>query len=277
MTMPVLSEYRLPQPFQRYRACMVTRLLWEPLPESWPAAPKRQGGLRGLTARVREAAAAVLRRDDMERRVRRGAMQAIVREAYQQTLAEQDSERRGPVAFADAWKTRLAALLARDTVEVSGWSEIAIAELDTDLGWSLYAAVCRARSEAIAQAAATPSRPSLPAESQTAFHEFSIVASDEHSLGRIRYEICEPCGVGLLLKISFSSDWQFCGLGTLALRQMEARHPGLTWYTTGQYSHAKGFYERYRQGSRSPWTEKQHPCPHFENPIAPTSALRRAD
>ncbi|WP_433358680.1 hypothetical protein [Streptosporangium sp. CA-115845] len=242
---------------------MVMRLLWEPLPELWPAAPKRPAGLRGLIAWVRDTAAALSQRDDIERRMRRAATQAIVREAYQQTLAEQDSEHRRPAEFADVWKTRLAALLSRETVEVSGWSQIAIADLDTDLGWSLYAAASRARSEAIARATATPSRPGRVADSQTLFYEFSIAAGDEHPLGHVRYEICELCSVGLLNKISFSLDWQFCGLGTVALRQMEIRHPGLTWYTSGQYSHAKGFYERYRQDSDSPWTEKQHPCRHF--------------
>jgi hypothetical protein len=58
----------------------------------------------------------------------------------------------------------------------------------------------------------------------------------------------------LLYKIEFSPDWQFCGLGRLALNQLESRHPELMWYTTGQFKHARGFYERYRQGSSSPWT-----------------------
>ncbi|WP_055482993.1 hypothetical protein [Sphaerimonospora mesophila] len=71
------------------------------------------------------------------------------------------------------------------------------------------------------------------------------------------------CSVGLLRKISFSLEWQFCGLGTLALRELETRHPDLTWYTTGQYEPAQGFYERYRHSSHSPWTDEQHPCPHF--------------
>ena len=52
--------------------------------------------------------------------------------------------------------------------------------------------------------------------------------------------------------------------GRLALGQLEARHPGVTWYTTGQFKHARGFYDRYRQGSDSPWTDKQHPCLHFD-------------
>ncbi|MFI7643401.1 hypothetical protein [Nonomuraea sp. NPDC049400] len=243
---------------------MLVRLLWKPLPESWlPVAPQRSTGLRGLIAWIQEMAAGAPQGDDVERRVRRGAMQAIVREAFQQTVAEQDSEHRGPAAFADAWKARLAALLSQESVEVSGWADITIAELDTDLGWSLYAAASRARSETIARANATPSRRRGTDDAPTVSFEFSIAADGDGSLGRVQYAICEPCGVGLLKKISFSPEWHCCGFGSLALRELETRHSGLTWYTSGQYAHAKGFYARYRQGSDSPWTAKQHPCPHF--------------
>ncbi|MGW5689031.1 hypothetical protein [Nonomuraea sp. NPDC003754] len=243
---------------------MLVQLLWKPLPESWPApAPQRPAGLRGLVAWVRDIAAAAPQRDDVERRVRRGAMQAIVREAFQQTVAEQDSEHRGPAEFADVWKARLTAFLAEEVVEVTGWGEITIAELDADLGWSLYAAASRARMETIARATATPSRHRGMDDEPTVSYEFSIAADGDGSLGRVQYAICEPCGVGLLKKISFSTEWHSCGFGTLALRELETRHPGLTWYTTGQYAHARGFYDRYRSGSDSPWTAQQHPCPHF--------------
>ena len=67
----------------------------------------------------------------------------------------------------------------------------------------------------------------------------------------------------MLYKISFDPDWQFCGLGRLVLGEIEDRHPVLTWYTTAQFKEARGFYDRYRQGSSSPWSDKQHPCPHF--------------
>ncbi|MFG1949286.1 hypothetical protein [Nonomuraea sp. NPDC048826] len=243
---------------------MLVRLLWKPLPESWPeAAPQRSAGLRGLAARVWEVAAGVPRDDDVERRVRRGAMQAIVRESFQQTVAEQDSEHRGPAAFAEAWKARLAAVLAQETVEVTGWGEITIAELDIDLGWSLYEAASRARAEAIARAVATPGCRRGADDGPTVSFEFSIAADGDGSLGRVQYAICESCGVGLLKKISFSPEWHCCGFGTLALRELETRHPALTWYTTGQYAHAQGFYQRYRHRSDSPWTADQHPCPHF--------------
>ncbi|RBQ12179.1 hypothetical protein DP939_44350 [Spongiactinospora rosea] len=190
-------------------------------------------------------------------------MQAIVREAFQQTVAEQDDEHRGPAAFAEAWKARLDALLTQETVAVTGWGEIAIAGLDTDLGWSLYQAAGRARAEAIMRAAATPGRRRGPDDGPAVSYEFSIAAEGEGSLGDVHYAICAPCGIGLLKKISFSPEWHYCGFGTLALREMEARHPDLSWYTTGQYAHAQGFYQRYRRRSDSPWTAGQHPCPHF--------------
>ncbi|MEV0623516.1 hypothetical protein AB0I81_60085 [Nonomuraea sp. NPDC050404] len=91
---------------------MLVRLLWKPLPESWPEAEApRPAGLRAVIALVREVAAGVPQHDDVERRVRRAATQAIVRDAFQQTVAEQDSEHRGPAEFADAWRVRLADLL----------------------------------------------------------------------------------------------------------------------------------------------------------------------
>ncbi|MEV0623514.1 hypothetical protein AB0I81_60075 [Nonomuraea sp. NPDC050404] len=144
-----------------------------------------------------------------------------------------------------------------------GWGDIIVAELDANLGWSLYAAASRARAETIARAAATPSRLRRADDGSTSSFDFSIAADGAASLGRVQYTICEPCCIGLLRKISFSPEWHCCGLGTLALRELETRHPTLTWYTTGQYAHARGFYDRYRDGSSSPWTASQHPCPHF--------------
>jgi hypothetical protein len=91
---------------------------------------------------------------------------------------------------------------------------------------------------------------------------FSLVG-DGDELGVVHFGVCAPCQVGLLRKISISLDWQYSGLGSMALRELERRHPGLTWYTTGQYAWAQGFYARIRTRSSSPWTMRQRPCPHF--------------
>ncbi|MEV1246734.1 hypothetical protein [Nonomuraea sp. NPDC049750] len=42
--------------------------------------------------------------DDFEERMRRAATQAIVREAYHQTVGEQEDEQRRPTASAQAWR-----------------------------------------------------------------------------------------------------------------------------------------------------------------------------
>ena len=152
--------------------------------------------------------------------------------------------------------------LDRDSVELSGWSPIAITGGDTDLAWRLYELASRAWQDAIEHAVAAPSRP-VERGQQVPNFEFSIVSDGE---------LARRCHVRDLpivprrpaVQVGFPDDWQFCGLGRLALSQLEARHPDLTWYTTGQSRHARGFYDRYRQGSGSPWTVRQHPCPHFD-------------
>lgn len=194
--------------------------------------------------------------------MRRGAVQAVVREAYRLTMAEQDRERRGPGAFAVAWRARLADLLAGDMVEVPGWSKLATAELDTALAWALFEAASSARQETVARAVVEPSRLVSTAGPHVRVFEFAVSSGGEQELGHVKYGTCGRCRTGLLYKISFPSDWQFCGLGSRALGELEARHPDLAWSTTGEYAHARGFYDRYRDGSGSRWTE-QRPCPHF--------------
>lgn len=199
----------------------------------------------------------------VKRRVSRGQVQALVRQAYDATVAEQDGAHRKPAEFAETWRAHLASMLEQETVDVPGWSLITIADVDTDLAWRLYDAASYARNHTIEYAKPTRSKRAKWAETQAQVFEFAIV-SDGDTLGEIRYGICPPCGTGLLYKISFDQDFQFCGLGRLALGQLETRHLGLTWYTTSQFKDARGFYNRYRQDSESPWTDRQHPCPHFD-------------
>ncbi|MES9602380.1 MULTISPECIES: hypothetical protein [Actinomadura] len=116
----------------------------------------------------------------------------------------------------------------------------------------------------MADAEATPSRLVRIAAWPTSTFTFTIAAVGGTSMGRVTYGICEECGFGVLYKISFAPDWQFCGFGRLALNQLESRHPDATWFTSGQYSQAIGFYANYRQGSMSPWTPEIRPCPHFD-------------
>jgi hypothetical protein len=244
---------------------LMVQLLWDPLPDTLSAPGRRRfPWLRDLAAAMTASTASMSEQQEQERvnrRVRRGSIQALVREAYRAAVAEQDSEHRPPAAFTQAWHAHLAGLLDQGSPNLPGWGPITITGGDIDLAWSLFGLVSRARQDAIEHATAAPSR-RIERGQQVPTFEFSIV-TDGDSLGDVTYGTCESCGVGLLYKIGFPDDWQFCGLGRLALSQLEARHPDLTWYTTGQSRHAKGFYDRYRQGSTSPWTARQHPCPHF--------------
>lgn len=215
------------------------QLLWQPLPDAVPAS-QSQADLR----------------------VRRGAVQGLVRQAYLATVAEQDSKHRPPVAFAQAWRAHLTGLLAQDSAESPGHTPTTITGSDLDLAWRLYELAHGARLNAIERARPTPIEP-VQRGMQVPTFEFSI-ASEGESLGDVTYGICRPCSAGMLYRIEFAPDWQFCGFGRLALSQLESRHPDLTWFTTGQFPHARGSYDHYRLDSDNPWTDQQNPCPHFD-------------
>ncbi len=242
---------------------LLTELLWQPLPDPLPP-PAERGWLRGLarTLPAKMALAQLPPQELVERRVRRGTVQALVREAFQRTVAEQDSAHRPPAAFTQAWRDHLAGLLGQSSIDLDGHGQVTIADLDTGLAWSLFEAASRARKDAAEQARPAHSRRVQWGTLQVQTLEFAITSGGV-TLGEVRYGICPPCSTGLLYKISIDPEFQFCGLGRQALGQLEARHPDLTWYTTGQFRHARGFYDRYRQHSPSPWTSQQRPCPHF--------------
>jgi hypothetical protein len=241
---------------------LLVQLLWRPLPDTLPAfgwqiPPSRDLAVVSAAETNRESG-----RAQADRRVRAGSVQALVRKAYLATVAEQDSAHRPPVSFVRAWRACLVGLLAHGSIGPPGCAPMTIAGADFDLAWRLFELARCARQSAIEHATPTPSR-RVQRGKQVPTFEFSIVSEDE-SLGDVTYGICQSCRTGMLYQIEFTPDWQFCGLGRLALSQLEVRHPDLTWYTTGQLQHARGFYEHYRQSSTSPWTDKQQPCPHFD-------------
>ena len=238
-----------------------SQLLWDPLPDQLPPVGRRWlPRFRAAARMVADSRAPA--QQLVESRVRRGRSQALVRAAYLATVAEQDEAHRRPVEFADAWRAHLQSLLDPGGCELSGWGSFTIADLDIDLVWALLKAASRARNDALEHATITRSRPAQVGNQQARTFDLAIT-SEGHTLGEVRYSVCEPCRAGLLHKISIDMDWHFCGLGRRALRQLEARHPDVAWYTTGQYKHARGFYDRYRQDSNSPWSVAQRPCPHL--------------
>jgi hypothetical protein len=240
---------------------LLFQLLWDPLPDQLPAPDRRR--LRCF--RILTGAAALSRlpaRQLVENRVRRGRSQALVQAAYMATVAEQEEAHRRPAEFAEAWHAHVQSLLDPGACELSGWGSFTIADLDVDLVWALLESASSARYDALERATITRSRPAQARNQLVRTFDLTI-ASEGHTFGQVRYSVCEPCRAGLLHKISIDTDWHFCGLGRQALRQLETRHPDAVWYTTGQYKHSRGFYDRYRQDSTSPWTVAQQPCPHL--------------
>lgn len=241
---------------------LLARLLWRPLPDALPTFEWWLFPSRDPAVAWAEDADPESEQAQVDRRVRVGSIQALVRKAYLATVAEQDEEHRHPASFAQAWRAHLVGLLAQESANPPGRAPMKIAGSDLDLAWRLYELARRARQNAIERATPTPSQ-QVQRGKQVPTFEFSIVSEGE-SLGDVTYGICRSCGTGMLYRIEFAPDWQFCGFGRLALSQLEARHPDLTWYTTGQFQHARSFYERYRQSSTSPWADDQQPCPHFD-------------
>jgi hypothetical protein len=206
---------------------LLSELLWKPLPERLPSVKPQR-----LADRLRELASDIASeiagsqssvQDVVERRVRRGFAQALVAEAYQATLAEQDSTHRRPAAFAEAWRTHLATLMDQPIIDLHAWGPHTRDDFDADFAWELLEAASCARQRSIDHATATKGKQVQRGQRVPTF-EFSIVG-DGSSLGDVIYGVCLPCRVGLLYKIGFPTDWQFCGLGGLALGQLEARHP----------------------------------------------------
>lgn len=157
-------------------------------------------------------------------RVRRGIVQRLVRDAYQATVADQDREHRRPHEFADAWRANLASALDRADVDLSGSGPEALSADDIGLAWKLYEAASRGRKEALGHVKLEHSQPSRMGSLKVPIFEITVT-SEGGELGAAKYGTCYPCGVGLLQKISFDPDWQFCGLGRLTLNELEARHP----------------------------------------------------
>ncbi|MGY0236564.1 hypothetical protein [Longispora urticae] len=233
---------------------MLSKLLYEPVPDH--PSVKVVGRLRAFVAWL-----AAPRGDDFDGRMCRAAAQALVREAFRKTLAAQDDAHLRPDAFTRAWKDEVKQLLGQPAAEIDGWGEVDVSRLDIEFVWELFDAASSARHRTISQAKPGPSKPyKVDVEAET-FH-FIIDGDEERDLGEVKYGVCQLCGTGLLYKISFSPEWQYSGLGTLALDELQARHPHLTWYTTGQYAWSKGFYDRYRRRNSSPWVPGKV-CPHF--------------
>ena len=139
-------------------AKLLAQLLWGPLPGALPtrvvAFPPPDDPAMASDADTDSESGQAL----VDRRVRAGAVQAVVRKAYLATVAEQERERRPPAAFAQAWRAHLVGLLAEESAGPPGHAPMTMTGPDLDLAWRLYELARRARQDVIERATPTPSR-----------------------------------------------------------------------------------------------------------------------
>jgi hypothetical protein len=115
-----------------------TELLWDRLPDPLPRLEQRRSRWWQELVAAMSAHAHMPEQGTFERKVRRDGIQAIVRHAFQATVAEQDDEHRGPDAFAEAWRLHLSDLLEPVAIEISGWSTITVSDEDVRFAWEIY-------------------------------------------------------------------------------------------------------------------------------------------
>jgi hypothetical protein len=73
-------------------------------------------------------------------------------------------------------------------------------------------------------------------------------------IGKILYQTCPDCRIGLVGKISIEPQWQGAGIGRDAIQCVVAAHPGLVWYTTIQMPGSEHFWTQMATDTGSPFT-----------------------
>lgn len=178
----------------------------------------------------------------------------FVRDLYGEQVADQDECRLKPDLFADALRERLSeALLDRpdDVDDRRAWRliEAALAERAR---WISTAQFGRDQAQHVGRDAPRCVRR----------FEFFILVEGEQS-GNVTYTVCIGCRQGVLDNITVDAPIGCAGVGRCALDELQRRWTGFEFNTTGQRSTAKGFYDRYRTASPSPWRSRRDGCPHL--------------
>jgi GNAT superfamily N-acetyltransferase len=93
-------------------------------------------------------------------------------------------------------------------------------------------------------------------------HHRLAIDIDGETIGHLDYKFCPACKLAYIGKLSIDDDYQGRGLGTRALRQAIATHPGHTWITSGQYDSAKTFWKLAAKRTGAKLAERQ-PCQHL--------------
>jgi len=89
------------------------------------------------------------------------------------------------------------------------------------------------------------------------------------AVGELSYQLCAPCEVGYVAKISIQPEDQGRGLGSRALQLARLHAPGYRWTTSGQALEAKTFWQMTSRRTRRGYRVASDPdsavprCPHL--------------
>jgi hypothetical protein len=226
---------------------------WSDEPKSWTARDRVKWL---LSLCFRQDLAAHRAREAEVRRLRLNIdARKFVREIYHQQLYENDELRLKPEQFAHAVGGRLDEALSHAPPEV-----------DPHVARALLEHALAERARWIINASFISDQPQRRMSSDPPSinrYDFKIQSDDRHSLGNVTYRVCTRCQQGVLDNIAVDAEIGCGGVGQRALDELQRRWAGYELNTTGQRSTARGFYERYRMTSPSPWRYELNGCPHL--------------
>ncbi len=208
-----------------------------------------------LSSRFRQNLTARRVREAEVRRLRLNIdARMFVREIYHQQLYENDELRLKPEPFAYTARRQLDEALSHAPTEID--PQVARALLEHALAerarWIIDASFT---ADQLQHGASDP--PSVDR------YEFKIQIDDQPGLGNVTYRVCTRCQQGVLDNITVAAEIGCGGVGRRALDELQQRWVGYKFNTTGQRSTARGFYDRCRMTSSSPWLYELNGCPHL--------------
>ena len=173
-------------------------------------------------------------------------MNAIVREAWQQTIAEALAGN-GPLDFEADFLAR-----STDAVENGDLTDAGRQAAEKEIYRRLTARRTVLRNVRLFEGR-SPDRGHLRQLNMMWRHV---------DAGLIQYEICPARGHGWLGKINIELDYLRGGLGRRGLNYLTTRYPKATWTTSTQMSGARGFWTTMQNKETGGWSPRGGSCCH---------------
>ncbi|MFJ4343247.1 hypothetical protein [Streptomyces sp. NPDC088915] len=104
----------------------------------------------------------------------------------------------------------------------------------------------------------------LPPPSPAGMQEVQVCAPDGYDFARLVWKVCEPCRLGLVLKIRVTEPWQRHGYGSRMVRFALRGRDGYAWTTTPQSDDGRAFFPAIAATAGVDLPPGRHVCEHME-------------